>query len=155
MTGLTVSLGRYSQRYPETLPFDFSHLESSFAAASEKLIQQGEFERLQNIQKEKEAAARAEEDERRAIEQIKIAEERREKDPKTWADRACSSYGLINRSKDLIKQEKEGAKYSGVVNQATLHGAGQTIAFLEKQLSQQKAEYRKYGGKEWTPKDCK
>ena len=155
-TFLTTWLSPYSQKYPDTLHTDFSSLETTFKAEAEKISQEQQVESQRRAQKEKEDAARAEADERKSIEEMKLAEERKEKDPKTWLERACGSYDLINRSKDLIKQEKEGAKYSGVVNQATLHGAGQTIAFIEKQLEKQKDEFKRHsGGKAWSPTLCK
>lgn len=152
---VTVWLKPFYSRFPETLRTDFSAIESPFKIAAAKLEQDQESEKQSMLKKQQADAALAEENERKAIEKMRLAEEQKERDPKTWAERACSSHGLIARSKDLIKQEKEGAKHSGVVNQATLHGAGQTIAFMEKQLSKQKAEYRKYSGKDWSPSLCK
>lgn len=78
-----------------------------------------------------------------------------EKDPVTWADRACNSQKLIDLSKDTIKRERDGAKHSGIVNQRALYGAGQTIETMQRQQLQQKAEYKKLSGKDWSPSLCK
>lgn len=92
----------------------------------------------------------------KSIEQKQKADDaRREKDPKTWADRACNSQKLIDISKGTIKREQAGAKHSGIVNQRALYGAGQTIETMQQQQSQQKAEYKKLSGKDWSPSQCK
>lgn len=100
------------------------------------------------------AVLKAEEDEKKQMAEQKLAEERKEKDPKTWSERACSSQKLIELSKETIRREQAGAKHSGVVNQQALYGAGQTIELMQEHQTKQKAEYKRLSGKEWTPRQC-
>lgn len=109
---LNTWLNEYSNQYSKTIPIDAKKLTAKFDEA-EKLFKERE---LADFAQRKHKTEHDRIEYEKPIAESKAKELAKEKDPNTWAERACNSQKLIDISNDTIRREKAGTKHSGVVN---------------------------------------
>lgn len=141
------------------LPIVFSEV-NGWAYLDEDLLLKPFLDHAKSLSAKKEEAAKIAEqkhieDEKRLVQEAELAREKGKKTPAYWSKLACESHKYIKYGERSIAEEHEAGKISGVVDKSNLHGSAKMIQFMTDRLDDQKKEFKRLSGKEWTAKDCK